>query len=216
MKIVFLTAILFSAFLLGCSSSFFSSENHKPLPETFYATVITRDGAGSSINLGGGYFLSCSHVIRDSLGRFDKKIYLTEEFENASKTDSSVKIIDVDTINDLALLKSSELTNKTDIKFIKDPIFERVYWIQPAFYSDEYLFFLISGRVSGYNKKNVFLDKPIFDGASGTGIFDEKGYLVGIAQSTFIYEKNLLFGCLVGPEIICKFLIKNGIKIPKM
>ncbi len=102
------------------------------------------------------------------------------------------------------------------VRLARDPVLERVYWIQPAFYSDGNLFFLVSGRISGLNQGNVFLDKPVFDGASGTGIFDGNGYLVGMAQSTFIYGKNLLFGSLASPKIIENFLDKNGIKIPKI
>ncbi|MCL5114665.1 MAG: serine protease [Patescibacteria group bacterium] len=213
MRIIFLAAALF---LSGCASSFFSGKNHEPLPEKFYATITTKDGYGSSINLGEGYFLSCSHVIRNNAGKFDKKICLKEEFKTGPEIDSSATIVAADTINDLVLLRSSKLIDKINVKFVHDPVLERVYWVQPAFYSDGDLFFLVSGRISGFNLGNVFLDKPVFDGASGTGIFDEDGNLVGMAQSTFIYSKNLLFGSLASPKKIEVFLIKNGIKIPKM
>ncbi len=213
MRIAFLAAAFF---LSGCALSFFSVKDHRPSWEKFYATVVTSDGSGSSINLGEGYFLSCSHVVRNNAGKFDKKICLKEEFIPGSKADSSATIVAADTINDLVLLKSSRLIDKMDIKFIHDPVLKRVYWIQPAFYSDGNIFFLVSGRISGSNSGNIFLDKPVFDGASGTGIFDGNGYLIGMAQSTFIYGKNLLFGSLASPKVIENFLVENGIKIPKI
>ena len=213
MRIIFLAVVLF---LSGCASSFFLGKNHEPLPEKFYATITTKDGYGSSINLGEGYFLSCSHVIRNDAGKFDEKICLMEVFKTGHKIDSSATIVSADTLNDLVLLKSSKLIDKTNIRFAHDPVLEKVYWVQPAFYSDGNLFFLVSGRISGFNSRNVFLDKPVFDGASGTGIFDRNGNLVGMAQSTFIYSKNLLFGSLASPKKIEGFLAKNGIKIPKI
>ncbi len=75
MRIAFLAAAFF---LSGCALSFFSGKNNQPPLERFYATVVTKDGSGSSINLGKGYFLSCSHVVINDAVKFDKKICLTE------------------------------------------------------------------------------------------------------------------------------------------
>ncbi len=179
------------------------------------AVVIVRSpgglGSGFFINPE-GYLLTNFHVIKGqkdfSITQFQKKNKILER-----KVYSKIKIIAIDSFNDLALLKIDEpLTDK-----ILPVIFKETNTVK----SGEKIFVIgnplglertITEGIISQTSRNfggkIFLqiDAPVNPGNSGGPVFNENGQVIGIVNMGIMYMQGLNFAI---PAIQAKFLLEN-------
>jgi hypothetical protein len=117
--------------------------------------------------------------------------------------------------NDMAIFWSSlgigdsVITPRYDIG-----IGEQTAWIQPMFYAKGVvnIFFHIE-RISRIDSLRIFIDRPVFPGTSGSGLFDTNGNLIGIIdQFYFPYHDQVTYGSALKIGLLETILEKGAQK----
>jgi len=130
------------------------------------------------------------------------------------------EIIAISDTVDLALLRvRNNNFNKTPVKGLRYPkIGDSIYTVGhglglPYNWGEG----VVSGFVTVNNVTHLYLQLPSIGGQSGSGIFDNNGYLVGILWGGWLVPLNIFQSerdprtCCVRGEDIFMFLIENGI-----
>jgi len=146
-----------------------------------YAHVfVNEEHSGSAVYIGDGKFLTATHVITDS-----SNIDLIFDY-------SVIEARVVTSEGDVMILQT-EVSRQTNVIFAEPVIGESVFWIQPVQLDRRPERFLMSGMVSQVWRYRFFIDKPIFPGASGSGVFNEQGELLGIATGHIRFNDSVPF-----------------------
>jgi len=147
-----------------------------------YVCVFTDSNFGSGIVIDTGYVIISKHVVGNS------SIVLI------------VNELSVDTAYIIGYLDDQVLARVKSIKssliLIGDSIHvgQTVWWIQPIFDGKSLNLYMNSGRINGILANSFFVDKPILPGASGSGVFNSNGELVGIIEASIYYGNQILYG----------------------
>jgi len=147
-----------------------------------YVLVLVEEGYGSGVILNSSSVESLHHVVSDSGNiillyksnkQFGKRIY---------------KIGDLYLLNALFCIDDININNSIEIG-------EEIFWIQPIMMKDNQIYlFLNSGRISHFNKDSFTIDVPVFPGASGTGVFNIMGELIGIIDYYRMFGVQIAYG----------------------
>lgn len=196
MKIVF---CMLSVIALACQAP-----EQKDVVERS-ALITTRSGMGSAVSLGRGYYLTAKHVVfDDATGKPKPFVLVTGSFK-----DSAARVLD--TLGDIALVRITRDT-LTPLVFLGNVrLGEEIEFVQP--FSDEEdtstKTFLWSGRVSRIEKITFSVDRPIFPGASGGGVFNAMNELIGINVETFSTENQNVQGVAIRNSFFKPMLEKH-------
>lgn len=140
-----------------------------------YAIVVSTSGLfGSGIILGDGYAIVSRHVISKDSAFVKFFIFSTNE------VDSTATVI---LTNEDVVLIRTRIGQKLEKVRINDPKpMERIYWIQPHFSlnNEPPIVFTMSGIVSSRLKGHWTVDRPVYPGVSGSGVWNENSELIGM------------------------------------
>jgi len=182
--------------------------NIRPLEETLSST-----GSGFIVS-NNGYIITNYHVVKGA-----KKIVVKGTNGDSEEAHNAV-LKNYDEINDIALLKiegnfKTELNIIREIKDVGEDVFVLGYPMISIMGSEIKLTNGIISSQSGYlnNKSYYQISAPIQPGNSGGPLFDSKGNLIGLITSKITSGENV--GYALKSSILCDFLVKNHIPIPK-
>ena len=149
-----------------------------------YATVRVPDNSstGSAVSIGKGLFFTATHVI-DS-----------DSFVVFNQRGKDLKPIRLFVAGDVILFKADLDTLLPMVKFAEPNIGEPVYVLQPVINDTTITVLLFKGNVAYVSNVHVLIDRPIFPGISGSGLFNEKGELIGIASQLYGISGQVAFG----------------------
>jgi len=155
---------LFVLLVVGCYSSYVTYEKAYKR----YVIVLADSILSSGVRVGGGIILAASHAVHpDSFAQattIDRTIYAEPRIEG-----------------EIAILRGDRLN--LDTILVSDVFLgNEVHWIQPRFEPGGGVF-LTFGRVAIVSDSSFCIDRPIMFGASGSGVWNQEGELVGILQS---------------------------------
>lgn len=201
-----LVAIAFSLFL-GCAAT----TNFQKNAERRFAGIVADDGIGSATWLGNGYFLTARHVLTSKNGEYVRfKVY----FERS--IDSLATIIIEN--GELVIFQTSIASKTSSPKFFtkKVKIGEELHWIQQFFGYGTMDYYFQYGRVARIEKDSIYVDKDVYSGGSGAGVYNSRGEFVGIVYGHQVYElgvsndEKTFFGLIISvPRPIIDFLKKR-------
>mgnify|MGYP001557891946 CR=1 FL=1 len=152
-----------------------------------YATVRMPNNlsSGSAVSLGKGYFFTARHVITsDSFTVFNAR----------GKDKKPLRIFEFD---DVVFFKADIDTNFPEVQIAEPKIGEGVYIIQPIFSDSGVNIFLFQGNIAHVSDFHGTIDRPIFSGISGSGVFNKKGELIGVASQLYGIQGQVAFGIFV-------------------
>ena len=166
-------------FLLSCS--------HPTTLYQRYATVRVPDNSstGSAVSIGKGLFFTATHVI-DS-----------DSFVVFNQHGKDLKPIRLFVAGDVILFKADLDTTLPMVKFAEPTIGEAVYTLQPIINDTTITVLLFKGNVAYVSNVYVMVDRPIFPDISGSGLFNEKGELIGVASQLYGISGQIAFGIFI-------------------
>jgi len=144
-----------------------------------YAVVIDGNGASSGVRVGKCRVITAEHCVRpDSL---------TLVSTPQSKYSAMATIQ-----GEIAILFGDYLF--MDSVSVADAVLgEEVFWLQPRFEPNGGVF-LTFGRVAAIEDSSFYVDRPIMFGASGSGVWNKNGKLVGILQAIVTLHGLPMYG----------------------
>lgn len=131
--------------------------------------VIVERGSGTFI--GENKIITKNHVIRNAT---DVVILVEGKRVNA-------KVIKLDSVVDLALLKVEGKYKYAHLR-LSPKLGEQVYIVAGV---GEYEDIVCFGRVAGITQEFLLIDATIIPGFSGGGVYDKRGKLLGIVDSSY-------------------------------
>ena len=162
-------------FLISCA----------PPPVTLferYATVKTANSTGSAISVGHGVFITATHVITsDSFIVFNQRGVDKEPLRFLQ-------------FGDITIFKSDLDTNVAMVAIAEPKLGEKVYVLQPVFTDAGVERLLFQGNVAYISKLYAMIDRPIFQGISGSGVYNMNGELIGMASQLYGIQGQVAFG----------------------
>lgn len=163
------------------------------IPDTHLAFVRTKDFFGSGVVYKDGYVLTAEHLYHED------GIYVNhapfEDLDGRKKAE----VVDRDKDNDLMLLKADNM--KGSVEFANPVIDEEVIIVG---YSIG-IKMVFHGRVSAIVGNRVFIDCDAMKGASGSGVFNKKGKMIGLISSQ-VSDGHEVVLVAIHPRAIKNFL----------
>jgi S1-C subfamily serine protease len=167
-KIWHLLIGIFLGFTVGHFFYYHSNKNYglREAQRSYYPLMTSNGAVGSGVRLNSKLVITCAHLIDDNAIVFD---YLGFH---------KLRLVGIDRENDLALLKiNTPYDDYSEIKIGLAKIGDKVFSVSNmSGFSGSVGEFTI--RYSG--RQIVILDKMVYRGESGSGIFNKNGKLVGI------------------------------------
>jgi S1-C subfamily serine protease len=181
--------VLIFLFLLFACSAFASDIDNNALIEKSSLTkneskirdsavkIITPNGMGSgtyTVIAKNNVVLTAAHVVDDLSS-------VVVEGRNGEKVNGDVVYVDTD--NDFAIVKVPNLATRTPVKFVQsqlsleDMVGENINYTG---FPNGHDLFTMRGSVAGIEKGYIVLQSYAWMGASGSGVFNSKGEIVGI------------------------------------
>ncbi|MFA6407585.1 MAG: hypothetical protein WCV80_02665 [Candidatus Paceibacterota bacterium] len=214
MKRRFLLTCLFLFFLVffifeGCATTEVSIKNEKTMGELAelvqnrFAVVRAYNDSeiisSSAVSMGNGFFLTTYH----SLIHKENNMVLPFYVRRGILCDTIPYFISRE--NDMALFWSSiGITDSILTPRFNVNIGEQVSWVQPIFHSNENLeiFFHVE-RISKTDSLRVFVDRPVFPGTSGSGLFDMNGNIIGIIDKLYYpHRDQVTYGSAIKIDLL--------------
>lgn len=146
-----------------------------------YVLIFAGESFGSGIIVDSGYVIVAKHVVENV-----DTIFVIGE--NNKETG-----VIIDSVDDQLLLK---VNNFNYVKVITNTVQlgQTVWWIQPLFQGKNLNLYFNSGKVNRIKDNSFFIDAPIMPGASGSGVYNENGDLVGVIVSLTYFNNQILYG----------------------
>lgn len=159
------------------------------LAELLTVRIVSLDTYGTGVLIAGKYILTCEHVIDNS----DVPWIIFRDGEIVQG-----KVVRKDANIDLALIEVPE-------RFCPVGVFNTKQWdyVVSVGHPRGVLWKHTKGQVLEIDGKNLFLIMETNFGASGSGVWDQNGRLVGIVQA---FEKSMGITWCASPQSIRKFL----------
>lgn len=144
------------------------------------AVVINKDtkrSQGSGVFITDSRIITCAHTVARN-----KTLNLTVQV-SLNERDLIGEIIKYDEESDLALVQVKGKYRYAELR-LSPRIGEKIYVVgAPIGYEDTITF----GRIANIFENKLIIDARISGGSSGSGVFDKRGYLLGIVyKSSFI------------------------------
>lgn len=143
-----------------------------------FVLVHTPYNSGSGVAIGHGYILTAKHVIlhNDSIM---KPVIVTP-----TAIDSQAQF--VDSLDDIALIRSSLTKDLGWARFSEASVGEEVLWIQPFITvgrdTVDIQIYLNQAHISRITDHYIYIDHAGFPGMSGSAIFNKNMEIVGIGD----------------------------------
>lgn len=173
---------LFIVLLIGCGE-----KRHASL-ERFGIVVSESGNFGSFIVVGQGFAYLTKHAILrkdSSLGGFS--LFFRGE------VDSSAYVIATE--GDVVLVRTHLGRDLEAVQYATCSYAEQVVWIQPHFsYQNKPHLYVIVGRVSRFEGEDIYLDRSVTQGISGSGVWNANGELVGMMYMIALYGMGANYG----------------------
>lgn len=175
--------LLIAAFLVvGCAAV-----NTSNILSHHAVLKINQGGYGSATCVGRGLVLTSTHVLFDENGQYKGGVLFFGE-----KSDSNFSVIL--SREEVTLLRSRVAFSIFSVKIDFPEVGRDVFWVQPFGFQDGMYFVLIKGIVSGFVPPfNYLLDRSIWQGASGSGVYGLDGKLKGIIFGRLTFKKHFEF-----------------------
>ncbi len=193
-KIFFLLCLSFLLSLYGHANA--AGAKEALMIKEYYVPLVTIDKDGDIASGGSGLVvdhnrvLTCFHLLK-----YDQ--YTTYENQKAN-------VIKVDTFHDLALLEFSEANFSKIPTFTKSvEVGEDIYVYSNALLLDGVM---TPHNVAKKDKKYIYFFPQLIHGASGAGVFNHNGEVIGIFKGSRQDEDNQGLGAAIPAKIIIKFL----------
>lgn len=150
--------------------------------------IDTQKSWGGCVYLNNQFILTASHVL-------DSEKFTVHFKEEA---DSNVNIVYQH--NDITLLKTH--LNISDPPLIqgKVDVNEEVYWVQTIINQNGIVQIWLKGNVAFVDDSTIVVDRQFYPGASGSGLYDSFGQLVGICSRYMVYDNGLSLGVAEIPK----------------
>jgi len=187
--------LIFILLFAGCAS--FPPEralNH-------YATLQNNlGGLSSAVCVGNGLVLASEHALFDIEGKYLGGILIFKD-----RIDSNIKVIYSD--QEVSLLYSQITHTVPSLSLDSLTIGREVFWIHP-FYTQSltseyraYLLFMRGVVASRLSENEYLIDREVWPGSSGSGVYDSSGDLVGIIYGYlgFRSPKSIIYFGLINP-----------------
>ena len=154
-----LLAVMITLALGGCLKKPFETVGNR------YGFVACGNGFGSAVNVGGGRFLTAAHVINPGFG-----------VASRYGMDSVPMVVVID--GDMALIQTRILPQEP-VEFDSVELGQTLYFVQVVMDSSIELYYH-EAKVMRITTDGFYVDKAVFPGCSGTGVWTREGKLVGI------------------------------------
>ncbi len=179
------TLLVMVAFLIfGCATTRHSSMQR-------FGIVMSEAGHfGSFVVAGQGYAYVAKHVILDdsAIGRF----FL---FHGGS-VDSTSYVVASE--GDVVLVRTFLGRTMEPVEYSEGSYAEQVVWVQPHFsYERKPHLYVIVGRIARFEENEVYVDRAVVQGVSGSGVWNMNGELLGMMHMITAYEFGAVYGIFV-------------------
>lgn len=146
-----------------------------------YGVIIAEDETGGScLIVGNGWIITAAHIIDNDSKNFS--------IISPEGIDTNAKV--VKTIDDIVLIKSEVLGRTLPIvKFAEPLLWENVYWMAMIDFNMPPIaqISIVASRLLIENELVWALNIPVYPGASGSAVWNNKGKVIGIIVQ---YLKN--------------------------
>ena len=177
--------VLSVAYLFGCATT------HPPVMER-YGLIVAKNGHwGSVIIAGDGYAYLAKHVVADSDSTL-APFYVI--FRGAVDSMSIV----LASQGDVVLIRTFHGRPLEPVSYAKANFLQEVVWVQPQFGASAppHLYFIV-GKTARRDSSFWYLDRAVYAGASGSGVWDGNGALLGMLHGISFYDYGAVYGSFI-------------------
>jgi len=211
----FVKAFLFIVIIPFLSSCFYRNGIDTREMISRYVIVWTDDGFGSGVQIGNKYVITAQHVVINC----SHWAIINDEL-----IDSVVSV--VDSVEDQALLKGTYCKSKSPI-VVNQHVYlgEIIYWIQPLTFYDSLNvphlhLYHNTGYINRIYTNHFSINQAILPGASGSGVFNTDGELIGIIEKSVGIDNQIVYGVAAQVSafetLLTKIQIANNIDSAKI
>lgn len=167
-RAVFVSISILLMVLGGC---YLPSTRPYEIVSSRYGLILAGERWGSTVNIGNSYCLTANHVVSET----NEALYAD---------------------HDVALVLCQKPMDTLITNYIVS-LGQTVYWMQPAWAESTINIYSLSGNIILVNDSEFVIDKPVFPGASGSGVFNERGELVGVIVQLKSFHEQITYGVAV-------------------
>ena len=180
------------ALLIGCATT------RPPVMERYGLVVAENGHWGSVIIAGNGFAYLAKHVIeKDSVTLNPFYIFFRGTVDSTSTVIASE--------GDMVLIRTFHGRPLEPVSYAHANYLQEVVWVQPQFglAAPPHLY-LIVGKTARRDSLSWYLDRAVYPGASGSGVWDGDGELVGMLQGISFYDFGAVYGSFlpIPPKLI--------------